>query len=93
MKNAVEHGVTQTLEGGAVRVDAKRDGDMVELSVEDDGVGMANNRSTTGVGLSSTRERLERLFGHRATISVASREEGRGTRAVIRIPYEAVDTT
>lgn len=90
IENAVEHGIAQTLDGGVVHVEARRDGDVLEIAVEDDGAGIAAERPGAGIGLSSTRERLARLFGSRASLLVESRSAVRGTRAVIRIPYEAL---
>jgi signal transduction histidine kinase len=89
IENAVEHGIAQTLDGGAVRVEARCDGDVLEVAVEDDGAGIAEGALAGGIGLSSTRERLARLFGGDASLVVESRSAARGTRAVIRIPYEA----
>jgi LytS/YehU family sensor histidine kinase len=88
VENAVEHGIAQTLDGGTVRVEARRDGDVLELTVDDDGPGITGEPSTRGMGLSSTRERLTRLFGGRASLRVESRAPARGTRVVIRLPYE-----
>jgi LytS/YehU family sensor histidine kinase len=92
IENAVEHGIAQTLEGGVVHVEARRDGDVLEVAVEDDGAGITVEGSGAGIGLSSTRERLARLFGSRASLRVESRSAVRGTRAVIRIPYEALES-
>jgi two-component system LytT family sensor kinase len=89
IENAVEHGIAQTLDGGAVRVEATRQGESLEVTVEDDGGGVATEMPIDGIGLSSTRERLARLFGDRASLSVESRAAARGTRVVIRIPLEA----
>jgi signal transduction histidine kinase len=89
IENAVEHGIAQTLDGGVVHVEARRDGDVLDVAVEDDGAGIAEGASGAGIGLSSTRERLARLFGTRASLLVESRSAARGTRVVIRIPYEA----
>jgi signal transduction histidine kinase len=93
IENAVEHGIAQTLDGGVVHVEARRDGDILEIAVDDDGAGIAAEGSGTGIGLSSTRERLVRLFGSRASLRVEPRSVGGGTRALIRIPYEALEST
>jgi len=89
IENAVEHGIARTLDGGAVRVEAVRQADVLDVTVEDDGAGVPTEPSTQGIGLSSTRERLARLFGDRASVSVESRAESRGTRVVVRIPLDA----
>jgi sensor histidine kinase YesM len=42
------------------------------------------------VGLSNTRERLEALYGERATLEVANAEGG-GAIATVRLPYHEVE--
>jgi signal transduction histidine kinase len=93
IENAVEHGIAQALDGGVVHVEARRDGDVLEIAVDDDGAGIVIEGSGAGIGLSSTRERLARLFGSRASLRVEPRSAVRGTRAVIRIPYETLEST
>jgi signal transduction histidine kinase len=53
----------------------------LELEVEDDGVGVAEDRNA-GVGMSSMRERAEELGG---TLAVETLPEG-GTRVLARLP-------
>jgi signal transduction histidine kinase len=88
IENAVEHGIAQTLDGGTVRIEAARHGEALEVTIEDNGPGVGGQPSTPGIGLSSTRERLARLFGDRASVSVESRPATRGTRVMIRIPFD-----
>jgi sensor histidine kinase YesM len=90
VENAVEHGVASALDGGAVRVTATRDGDMLRLVVEDDGPGSSTSEPSNGIGLSNTRERLARLYGGRATLTfVRERSEaGGGSRVEVDIPFE-----
>ena len=40
VENAVRHGLRQKKEGGTVRIEAKKEGDDLEIAVMDDGVGM-----------------------------------------------------
>lgn len=89
IENAVEHGIARTLDGGAVRVESVRQDDGLEVTVDDDGAGVPTEPLPHGIGLSSTRERLARLFGDRASLRVESRADARGTRVVIRIPLDA----
>jgi signal transduction histidine kinase len=53
----------------------------LELEIEDDGVGVAEDRDA-GVGMSSMRERAEELGG---TLTVEPLPEG-GTRVLSRLP-------
>lgn len=92
VENAVEHGIGNTLEGGAVCIEAMRDGEGLQVILDDEGAGMAADGASDGIGLSSTRERLSRLFGGRASLRIESRSPARGTRAVIRIPYQGSDS-
>lgn len=59
--------------------------DRVQLTIEDDGVGLGPERGV-GVGLRSMRERAEELGG---TFAIEGRADGPGTRLVVRLPLPA----
>jgi len=86
VENAVRHGLAPRAEGGTVRLAARREGDRLIFTVEDDGVGMRPDAAPrgTGFGLHSVRERL-RVAGppHRLDIDTAP---GRGTRIEVTLP-------
>ncbi|WP_143106720.1 ATP-binding protein [Cohnella sp. OV330] len=86
VENAVRHGVLRRPEGGTVRIRIQETGDGVEISVEDDGVGMAADKlpqamlpggpsgRPSGIGLANTDRRLKQIYGK--GLSVRSRAEG-----------------
>jgi PAS domain S-box-containing protein len=77
------HNVVKHANAKSARVILKRNGDEVELAVEDDGAGFDLTRvSGTKLGLIAMRQRAERLGGR---MEVHSRE-GRGTRVTITLP-------
>ncbi len=86
VENALEHGLA-TARGGHVRVAARRDHDVLEIEVTDDGPGFgAADPRGAGVGLANTRERLRLLHGERGTLSCGNRPGGGGL-VRIRIPW------
>jgi two-component system LytT family sensor kinase len=87
VENAIRHGIARRPDAGRLVITALRDGDMLELSVADDGAGVdAELISPEGHGVENTRERLRALYGERATLDIARRSEG-GTIATLRTPY------
>jgi LytS/YehU family sensor histidine kinase len=87
VENAVRHGLAPRAEQGRVRVGSRRVGDLLELVVEDDGVGLPRE-PREGIGLSNTRTRLERLYGARQHLTLEPRAGG-GTRVTVSLPFEA----
>ena len=87
VENALRHGIAKRTEAGKVVVTARPSGDMLELSVEDDGPGPAAGATEVkGHGLENTRERLRTLYGDRASLTVGAAGP-LGTVARLRIPY------
>ena len=87
VENALRHGIAKRTGAGRVVVTARRDGGMLELSVEDDGPGAAPQAvDVAGHGLENTRERLRTLYGGRASLVVTAASP-RGVIARLRIPY------
>ena len=84
VENAIEHGLA-TLQGGRLLVDARRDGDALEIVVSDDGPGFAG-AVRDGVGLANTRERLSLLYGARGSLALGNREGG-GGEVRVRLPW------
>ncbi len=86
VENAVRHGLARHSTATLLRVEARRDGDMLVLSVVDDGPGPDQGPTVDGVGLSATRERLATLYGAAASLELTRTAEG-GAVATVRIPY------
>ena len=61
------------------------DEEMLEVSVTDNGVGFGGTTSGSGIGLANIRERLESMFGSRASLTLKARPEG-GVVASIIVP-------
>ena len=85
VENAVRHGIAERIDAGQIIVSARRDGDDLVLTVEDDGPGYDDRRPSAGLGLANTRERLAVLYGKRGTVQVMPRPGG-GTIATVRLP-------
>ncbi|MFY2563432.1 sensor histidine kinase [Corallococcus terminator] len=65
VENAIRHGIAPRRGPGRVWVRVHRDGERLALEVGDDGVGppVGSTELKEGIGLGSTRARLERLHG------------------------------
>ena len=87
VENAVEHGIAQSLSGGLVQVRAQRQGVRVQVSVADDGAGLAPDW-VEGVGLANCRERLRHHGDGSGQLTLLARELG-GTEALLDLPLEA----
>jgi two-component system LytT family sensor kinase len=90
VENALRHGIARRTDSGQIVITARRDGVLLELSVQDDGAGMApDGPHKTGHGLENTRQRLATLYGEGASLVIEAARP-RGTIARLRIPYHEV---
>jgi two-component system, LytTR family, sensor kinase len=87
VENAIRHGVSPNPGTGRIQVRSRREGDSLVLEILDNGAGLPSERPTDGIGLTTTRARLERLYGDRHQLTLANLPEG-GCVARIRIPFE-----
>jgi signal transduction histidine kinase len=69
VENAVRHGIDPSETGGSIAVTTARAGEIVRLSVRDDGVGMGES-AVPGTGLANLRERLAAFYGPAARLEL-----------------------
>jgi LytS/YehU family sensor histidine kinase len=88
VENALRHGLARRLTATLLKIEARREGDQLVLSVIDDGPGPGGGLEgrPEGLGLSNTRERLRTLYGDQADLSLRPTAAG-GAAAVVRLPY------
>lgn len=87
VENAIRHGLAQRVGATLLRLEARREGEDLVITVTDDGPGPgATTPSREGVGLANTRARLETLYGGRGSVELTATPGG-GARAVARLPY------
>ena len=84
-ENALRHGIGGRLEGGRVRIAARRTDGVLRLEVEDDGAGFVRG-AREGTGLGNLRARLATLYGDRASLDIEPLP--RGTLATVQLPAE-----
>lgn len=88
VENAILHGVGGGLKEGEVWVTASVRNDRLRIEVIDDGPGPGRSTHTgSATSLTDLRERLELLYGGRASFSLASRDP-RGSKATLDLPHE-----
>jgi signal transduction histidine kinase len=84
VENAVTHGIAQLVAGGEIRVEARREGGLLHLAVENDCDPDRRRRPGTGLGLANVRRRLEETWGREAWLR--AREEAGRYRVEITLP-------
>lgn len=92
VENAIKHGIKGKLGPGKISIYTKYYEDHIILSVEDDGIGIDEEKIKnikkgifTGVGLRATIERLNIYYDSENVIDILS-QKGTGTRITINIP-------
>ncbi|HSN73276.1 MAG TPA: histidine kinase [Steroidobacteraceae bacterium] len=93
VENAIKYAVARKVEGGKLRIGARRVGNTLVLTIADNGPGCAALEGGKlppghGVGLRNTRERLRVLYGQQSGFDVRNLAEG-GLEVTLRLPFEA----
>jgi signal transduction histidine kinase len=91
VENAIKHGLEPKPEGGSLKVKAEIVDGKLAVSVSDTGLGLGQAVTAgTGVGLANVRERLQLLYGDKASLSITANSP-RGTIATISVPYQSLE--
>ena len=89
VENSIKHGLRSKVEGGTIRIRTFRTASTLHLAVEDDGVGIPEEKLATlmdhGIGVNNVHERLKVLFGGEYRMWIDS-EPGKGARIQIEVP-------
>lgn len=92
VENAIKHGIEPKIGPVHISVNARYfdqdDEEKLEVAVSDNGVGFGGATSGSGIGLANIRERLESMYGSRASLVLKARPEG-GVTASIVLPLIA----
>ncbi len=94
VENAIKHGLEPKPEGGHLRVSAEIVHGKLQMTVADTGLGFGQSGKAatagTGVGLANIRERLQMLYGPKASLTVAENQPS-GTRVTVTVPYKSIE--
>jgi two-component system LytT family sensor kinase len=91
VENAIKYGVARHSHTGVVSVAGHLDGDMLVLSVTDDGPGPSETALaalSTGIGLSNTRARLSHQYGARHRFEFKRHQDG--FTVLVAFPFRTV---
>lgn len=93
VENAIKHGLEAHSAAGRITISARREGDMLHLSIRDDGPGHAvpSPRRGAGLGITNVRTRLAQLYGDRHAFRIG-RAAGGGTEVAIALPFTIATT-
>jgi len=83
LENAFKHGVERSREPVTIRIDAKRRDDVLHVTIRNSGATLAATPEM-GIGLRNCRERLELIYGQRASLQLA--QDGDDIAARLTIP-------
>ena len=99
VENALYHGIKYKRAKGCIHIHGEKEGDIIRLTVRDDGVGMDEEElaqlrqqiekpcqeTEKGFGLANVNERIHMYFGYEYGMKIQS-EKGKGTTVEIVIP-------
>ncbi|MEN8145375.1 MAG: sensor histidine kinase [Gemmatimonadota bacterium] len=85
VENAISHGIAAQRGSGTVRITARPDKNRLRIAVEDSGPGFSPNTGD-GIGLATTRERLENLYGSECELICGNGGNGGGS-VTVSLPF------
>ena len=88
VENAIKHGISRKEGPGHIDIGARREGEKLRMEVRDDGVGLTETALVAlqkGIGVSTTRARLQHLFG--ADYRFEFHRQTGGLAVVVAIPW------
>jgi len=88
VENAIKHGVARKAGAGHIDVTARRDNDKLWIEIRDDGVGLSEDALTAlhkGIGVSTTRARLQHQFG--ADYRFEFHRMAQGVAVIVAVPW------
>lgn len=89
VENAILHGLEPKIDGGRVRIRARVVDGLLDIRVEDDGLGLDSARRPrqhgSGMALSNIRERLHTRYGIKAALTLTP--QAIGMQAALSLPY------
>jgi sensor histidine kinase YesM len=96
VENAIKHAIAPRSESGKLSIRAARENGTLKLQIEDDGPGLTDKKDTSsievrngkGIGLKTTRARLEQLYGADYKLDLVTAAE-KGLLVKVEIPYKA----
>jgi len=89
VENAIKHGLEPKAEGGTLDVKAEIVHGKLAVTVADTGLGFGKAATAgTGIGLANIRERLQLLYGNKASMTIGENTPS-GTVVTITVPYQA----
>ncbi|WP_337099289.1 cache domain-containing sensor histidine kinase [Paenibacillus sp. YIM B09110] len=87
VENAIYHGLEPKVGEGTISLTGRKDGQFVQFTVKDDGVGIEDMAKTEqGYGLRNVKERILLFYGESSSFVIVS-EANVGTKIVIRFKY------
>ncbi len=102
VENSVNHGIRDIMGTGKIEITAASDGDICEIRISDNGVGMNEkeiedvlNRRTAmkdehgGIGLRNVMERLYLMYGDPYVFGIQSQGKDTGTTVILRLPKDS----
>ncbi len=90
VENAVRHGLEPLGKAGTIWLKIRKDGNNMQIRVEDNGVGrQGSGVKGWGIGLSNAESRLENLYGKDAFKLTLDEREGGGTVVSVIFPFES----
>jgi sensor histidine kinase YesM len=71
VENSLKHGISSLIDGGEISIRVNRKGSNIQFVVADTGVGVKDKSKLfeTGIGLTNTKLRLEKMYGSELKIS------------------------
>jgi LytS/YehU family sensor histidine kinase len=95
VENAIKYAIAPRERGGTIRIEALVRGTQLCVAIIDDGPGIAEDTtaggavpvSPRGVGLVNTRQRLQEIYPHNHSFSMAN-VAPQGLNVCVRIPFE-----
>lgn len=84
VENAIKHGISKSVTGGVVNIASRINGMQHEITIQNTGQ-ISGEINGHGFGLQSTRQRLELLYGRKATFEIYNKDE-RLVEAKVELP-------